>query len=81
MEPQKTQKTQMHTAEDWANLLSKRIIGCALTGFHGLGTGFLEKLYVSIREHLESNESPVIRLRPSDSQEPRDVDAGEPASV
>jgi GxxExxY protein len=51
MEPQKTQKTQMHTAEDWANLLSKRIIGCALTVFHGLGTGFLEKLYENALVH------------------------------
>jgi hypothetical protein len=36
---------------------------------------------VSIREHLESDESPVIRLWWSDSQEWRDVDVGEPASV
>ena len=28
-----------------ANLLSKRIIGCALTVLHALGTGFLEKVY------------------------------------
>jgi hypothetical protein len=27
------------------NLLSKRIIGCALTVLHALGIGFLEKVY------------------------------------
>jgi hypothetical protein len=37
MEPQNTQMTQMPTGEDWVNLLSNRIIGCALTVFHGLG--------------------------------------------
>ncbi len=31
MEPQNTQNTQMDTGEDRVNLLSKRIIGCALT--------------------------------------------------
>ena len=36
---------------------------------------------VSIREHLESLESLVIRLRRSDSQEPGDVDEREPWSV
>jgi hypothetical protein len=42
MEPQ---KTQMDFGEDRINLLSKRIIGCALTVFRALGTGFLEKVY------------------------------------
>src|ERR1700733_5240768 len=45
MEPQKTQNTQMDTGEDRINLLSKRIIGCALTVLHALGTGFLGKVY------------------------------------
>ena len=35
----------MDTSEDRINLLSKRIIGCALTVLHALGTGFLEKVY------------------------------------
>jgi hypothetical protein len=43
MEPQNTQNTQTDAGEDRVNLLSKRIIGCALTVFHTLGTGFLEK--------------------------------------
>jgi GxxExxY protein len=33
----------MDTGEDWVNALPKRIIGCALTVLHALGTGFLEK--------------------------------------
>jgi GxxExxY protein len=45
MEPQNTPNTQKDTDEDRVNLLSKRIIGCALTVLHGLGTGFLEKVY------------------------------------
>ena len=45
MEPQNAQNTQMETVEDRVNLLSKRIIGCALTVLHTLGTGFLEKVY------------------------------------
>jgi hypothetical protein len=44
MEPQNTQNTQMDISEDRINLLSKRIIGCALTVLHALGTGFLQKL-------------------------------------
>jgi hypothetical protein len=36
---------------------------------------------VSIREHLVSPESPVIRLWQSDSRELRDVDDREPASI
>ena len=42
MEPQNTQNTQMDIGAARANLLSKRIIGCALTVLHALGTGFLE---------------------------------------
>jgi GxxExxY protein len=35
----------MDTDANGANPLSKRIIGCALTVLHTLGTGFLEKVY------------------------------------
>jgi len=35
----------MDTGEDGVNLVSGRIIGCALTVLHALGTGFLEKVY------------------------------------
>ncbi len=45
MEPQNTQSTQIDTGQDGVNLLSKQIIGCALTVLHTLGTGFLEKVY------------------------------------
>jgi GxxExxY protein len=48
MEPQ---NTQTDTGEDRVNLLSKRIIGCALTVLHGLGTGFLEKVYENALSH------------------------------
>jgi hypothetical protein len=34
MEPQNTQNTQMETGEDRTNLLSKRIIGCAVSQQH-----------------------------------------------
>ena len=51
MEPQNTQNTQTDTGEDRVNLLSKRIIGCALTVLHGLGTGFLEKVYENALSH------------------------------
>jgi GxxExxY protein len=51
MEPQNTQNTQMETGEDRVNLLSKRIIGCALTVLHALGTGFLEKIYENALLH------------------------------
>jgi GxxExxY protein len=51
MEPQNTQNTQMETGEHRANLLSKRIIGCALTVLHTLGTGFLEKVYENALLH------------------------------
>jgi hypothetical protein len=47
MEPQNTLNTQMETGEDRVNLLSKRIIGCALTVLHALGTEFVEKVYES----------------------------------
>ena len=51
MEPRITQNTQMDTGEDRVNLLSKRIIGCALTVLHALGTGFLEKVYENALVH------------------------------
>jgi GxxExxY protein len=51
MEPQNTQNTQMETGEHRVNLLSKQIIGCALTVLHGLGTGFLEKVYENALSH------------------------------
>jgi GxxExxY protein len=51
MEPQSTQNTQMDTGEDRVNLLSNRIIGCALTVLHTLGTGFLEKVYENALVH------------------------------
>ena len=35
----------MDSGADRVNFLSKRIIGCALTVLHALGTGFLEKVY------------------------------------
>jgi hypothetical protein len=41
MKPQNTQNTQMDTGGDRANLLSKQIIGCALTVLDALETGFL----------------------------------------
>jgi GxxExxY protein len=45
------QNTQMDTGEDRVNLLSKRIIGCALTVLHALGAGFLEKVYENALVH------------------------------
>ncbi|MGE0223141.1 MAG: GxxExxY protein [Acetobacteraceae bacterium] len=41
----------METREDRINFLSKRIIGCALTVFHALGTGYLEKVYENALLH------------------------------
>ena len=63
--------------------VSSRVLGIGSTVLAGgrafLGQGFAVMLFlffflVSIREHLESDESPVIRLCWSDSQERRDVD-------
>jgi GxxExxY protein len=51
MEPQNTPNTQMDRGEDRVNALSKRIIGCALTVLHALGTGFLEKVYENALLH------------------------------
>jgi GxxExxY protein len=41
----------MDHSEDRANLLSTRIIGCALAVLHTLGTGFLEKVYENALVH------------------------------
>ena len=51
MEPQNTQNTQMDIGEGGVNLLSKRIIGCALTVLRALGTEFLEKVYENALVH------------------------------
>ena len=51
MEPQNTQNAQMQTGGDGINLLSKQIIGGALTVLHALGTGFLEKVYENALVH------------------------------
>jgi hypothetical protein len=45
MEPQNTRNTQMEAGEDGVNLLSKRVLGCARTVLHALGTGFFENVY------------------------------------
>jgi hypothetical protein len=45
------------------------------------GLGPIMTISVSIREHLESLESFVIRWRPSDSQEPLGVDERKPRSL
>ncbi len=57
----------MDTGEDRVNLLSKRIIGCALTVLHALGTGFLEKVYENALVHelrksglVVSQQHPVV---------------------
>jgi GxxExxY protein len=48
MEPQST----LNSGDvDRVNLLSNRIIGCALTVLHALGTGFLEKVYENALLH------------------------------
>ena len=51
MEPQNTQNTQMNSGADRVNLLSKRIIGCALTVLYAQGIGFLEKVYENALVH------------------------------
>ena len=51
MEPQNTQNTQMDIGEGGVNRLSNRIIACALTVLHALGTGFLEKVYENALVH------------------------------
>ena len=47
MEPQNTRNTQTESAagEGRGGLLTGRIIGCAQTVLHALGTGFVEKVY------------------------------------
>jgi GxxExxY protein len=51
MEPQNTPNTQKDTGEGGVDLLSNRIIGCALTVLHALGAGFLEKVYENALVH------------------------------
>jgi hypothetical protein len=70
MEPQNTQNTQMDIGEDRINLLPKRIIGCALTVLHALGTGFLEKVYENALVHelrksglAVSQQHPMVDLK------------------
>ena len=45
MEPQNTLNTRTDSPESDVNLLTGRIIGCAQTVLHRLGTGFVEKVY------------------------------------
>lgn len=51
MEPQSTLNAPNSGDVDRVNLLSNRIIGCALTVLHALGTGFLEKIYENALLH------------------------------
>jgi GxxExxY protein len=51
MEPQNTQNTQTESGDSGVDILTGRIIGCALTVLHGLGTGFLEKVYERAMVH------------------------------
>ena len=44
MEPRNTRNTRTDSGGGGVNLLTERIIGCALTVLHALGTGFLEKV-------------------------------------
>jgi GxxExxY protein len=60
VEPQITQNTQMDAGEGEVNLLSKRIIGCALTVLHTLGAGFLEKVYENALVHELRKSGPVV---------------------
>jgi GxxExxY protein len=45
MEPQITLSTQTDSPKSGVNLLTGRIIGCAQKMLHGLGIGFVEKVY------------------------------------
>jgi hypothetical protein len=54
MEPQITQNAQTDTCEGAVNVLSKRIIGCALTVLHALGVGALRK---SMKAHWCTNST------------------------
>jgi GxxExxY protein len=66
MEPQNTQNTQMDSDESRVNLLSKRIIGCALTVLRALGTGFLEKVYENALVHeLRKSRLAVLQQHPT----------------
>ena len=62
MEPQNTLNTQIDAGKNRVNLLSRRIIGCALTVLHALGTGFLEKVYENALGH-ELREAGLVVSR------------------
>ena len=65
MEPQNTQNTQNETGADGLNLLTGRIIGCALTVLHALGAGFLEKVYENSLVHeLRKSGLTVLQQHP-----------------
>lgn len=51
MDPQNTRNTLKDSGAGGINLLTERIIGCALTVLHVLGTGFLEKVYERALTH------------------------------
>jgi GxxExxY protein len=51
MEPRNTLNTLRDGCEDGVNLLTGRIIGCPLSVLHGLGTGYLEKVYERALAH------------------------------
>ncbi len=55
----------MNANSDRMNVLSQRIIGCALTVSNTLGAGFLEKVYENALAHeLRKNGMPVVRQKP-----------------
>ena len=60
MEPQNTQNTQMDSGADRVDLLSKRIIGCAHTLLHALGTGFLGQVYENALVHELRKSGPAV---------------------
>jgi GxxExxY protein len=51
LEPRNTLNTLRDGGEDGVSLLTGRIIGCALSVLHGLGTGYLEKVYERALAH------------------------------
>jgi|SRR5579871_856058 len=51
MEPQNTRNTLTDSGEGGVNLLTERIIGCALALLHALETGFFEKVYERTSVH------------------------------
>jgi len=63
MEPQSTQNTQMDAGADRVNLLSKRIIGCALTVLHALGT-LRKSMKNALMHELRKSELAVSQQHP-----------------